>query len=61
MGQISEPTRSTREYLRAKAGTNAKLRKMLRGISKKQKREAIARAASGTTPPRHVASTRGRL
>lgn len=61
MGQITEPTRSTREYLRAKAGTNARIRKYLKGISKKQKREAIARAASGTTPPLPVASTRGRL
>lgn len=44
---VSEPTRATREYLRAKAGTNAKLRRTLKGISRRQRREAIERAAQG--------------
>lgn len=42
----TEPTRSTREFLRAQAGTNAKLRKYLKGVSAKQRREAQARAAT---------------
>lgn len=41
---VSEPTRSTREYLRAKAGTIAKLRKELRGTTKRQRKEAMQRA-----------------
>lgn len=42
----TEPTRSTREFLRAQAGTNAKLRKLLKGVSRKQRREAMERAAT---------------
>jgi hypothetical protein len=41
---VSEPTRSTREYLRARDSINAKLRKELRGTSRKERKEAKARA-----------------
>lgn len=41
---LSEPTRSTRDYLRIKDSITAKLRKELRGTTKRQRKEAMQRA-----------------
>lgn len=51
MSAVTEPTRSTMAFLRAKAGTTAKLRQYLKGISRKQKREAIERASVRPSMP----------
>lgn len=43
---LTEPTRATREFLRTQAGTNAKLRRLVRTLKAKDRRAAVARAVS---------------
>lgn len=45
--QVSEPTRATRHYLSIKAKRDEELRKFLKGISARKRREAIEKAAKG--------------
>lgn len=47
---ITEPSKTSRDFLRAKAATEASLRRALKGTTKRQRREAIVRASIPIRP-----------
>ena len=49
---ITEPSATSRDYLRKKASIEADLRRALKGTTKRQRREAVTRAA--TSRPQYV-------